>query len=188
MRETKLLKMDSVAILLIDTLVSIDQAVRTNPEYSRIGVVDTAFTRCNTFDETYQYLRMRIKILLTKRRWPGISKLGIVGDTDLWGLVQHLDYDVDYQTKILRKMWRALIHGDTRPANYAYLYDRIQVNKGKPQLFETQIKYVDSSTCMLRALVDSSRVDRLRAAVLLTPIDKYKTYSSKYFSPKKANK
>ena len=47
------------------------------------------------------------------------------------------------QKKVLKILKRLSPLGETRPANYAYLYDRVQVNSKESQLYGTQFAHVD---------------------------------------------
>ncbi|MBS1533035.1 MAG: hypothetical protein JSU01_22230 [Bacteroidetes bacterium] len=67
-----------------------------------------------------------------------------------------------------------LQHHNASPENYAYLTDRMLVNKGKKQLFGTQVR-VNTKTKHTRPLPiqDSTNVDVRRKAVGLSPLKDY---------------
>jgi hypothetical protein len=60
-----------------------------------------------------------------------------------WIIVQHCDHDVQFQNSVLKSMKKYVKSKDVNLENYAYLYDRVNKNLGKEQLYGTQV-YTDS--------------------------------------------
>jgi len=79
-----------------------------------------------------------IKADLAALGWPKISVYGPKADSDAWLLVQHADHDVEFQKSVLVVLEKLLPTKDTRPQNYAYLYDRVAVAEKRPQRYGTQ--------------------------------------------------
>ena len=73
--------------------------------------------------------------------FPGIKENGAQTALHFWLIVQHGDHDVDFQNSVLIAMEKQLTTDNVSTRNYAYLYDRVQKNKNKPQLYGTQIIY-----------------------------------------------
>jgi len=58
--------------------------------------------------------------------------------SNAWLIVQHMDNDVEFQEWFLSKL-------DSASEDFQYLYDRVAVNRGNPQKFNTQRVEVDES-------------------------------------------
>lgn len=66
--------------------------------------------------------------------------------------------------------------GNANPENYAYLFDRVQVNAGKKQMFGTQVDYEVDRTGRAKpknGLIDSVNVDKWRVNYKLEPLKDY---------------
>ncbi len=87
----------------------------------------------------------RIKEIIGQHGWPGSSLVGEIGTHAAWLLVQHADMDPIFQEKCLGLLKKAYLSGEASGRNYAFLYDRVMVNKGERQLYGTQI-YLNSIT------------------------------------------
>lgn len=106
----------------------------------------------------------------------GYDQVGKEGSNHFWRMVQHADHDPTFQKKILRAMKKELKKKNADPKNYAYLFDRVQVNANKKQLFGTQIDYLMETTgrAIPRiGLLDSANVDQLRKEHNLEPLKDY---------------
>lgn len=73
--------------------------------------------------------------------YPGISLNGKETSLHFWLIVQHADHDVVFQEKVLRAMRKEYKKDNVQPNYFALLYDRVQKNKNKPQLYGTQISW-----------------------------------------------
>ena len=70
---------------------------------------------------------------------PRINEDGKETVLHFWLLTQHSEHDVLFQKKVLTAMKRELKKGNASKRNYAYLYDRVQKNLNKSQLYGTQM-------------------------------------------------
>lgn len=109
---------------------------------------------------------------IDRHGWFAISRDGKTADQDAWLLVQHADDDVAYQEKILALLETLKARGDTDAKNYAYLYDRVAVNRGRPQRYGTQGGCRDGQR-FTAPLEDPEQVDALRQAVGLSTLADY---------------
>lgn len=82
----------------------------------------------------------RMKEIITEHGWPDNSLVGEVGAHAAWLLIQHSDTDPIFQEKCLNLLKEAYQKGEASGSNYAFLYDRVMVNKGEKQLFGTQVR------------------------------------------------
>ena len=76
-------------------------------------------------------------------------------------IIQHADHDLDWQSAQLPLIKKAVDQEDLEADNYAYLYDRVQVNAGKPQRYGTQFEDVDyiNKTVKLKPVEDLDQLD-----------------------------
>lgn len=74
-----------------------------------------------------------LKTILQERNWESLAKLGKDTISNAWLLVQHSDHDHQFQAHILKDMAKF-----APDQNYAYLFDRVAINSGRPQYYGTQ--------------------------------------------------
>ncbi|PIB95561.1 hypothetical protein CSW60_13255 [Caulobacter sp. X] len=113
-----------------------------------------------------------IKREVRSRGWFEISRYGREAEKDAWLLAQHADEDIAFQTEILARLDALRTKGETDPKNYAYLYDRVAINNGRPQRYGTQGGCRDGKRFTF-PLEASANVDQLRAEVGLTTLAEY---------------
>ncbi|HWT53066.1 MAG TPA: DUF6624 domain-containing protein [Caulobacter sp.] len=113
-----------------------------------------------------------IKREVRSRGWFEISRYGREAEKDAWLLAQHADDDIAFQAEILTRLDVLRTKGETDPKNYAYLYDRVAANTGRPQRYGTQGGCRDGKRFTF-PLEDSTKVDQLRAEVGLTTLAEY---------------
>ncbi len=108
--------------------------------------------------------------------FPGINMVGKEGSQHFWLLVQHCDQYPAFQKKILKAMDKEVKKQNANANNYAYLFDRVQVNAGQKQRFGTQVTYEVATTGRAIpkiGLQDSAHVDQLRKQYDLEPLKDY---------------
>ncbi|PRD48524.1 DUF6624 domain-containing protein [Sphingobacterium haloxyli] len=106
----------------------------------------------------------------------GYNEVGKEGSNHFWLLVQHCDHDPKFQKQVLKEMEIQVKKNNADPKNYAYLFDRVQVNAGKKQLFGTQVDYLVESTGRAiprNGLIDSANIDTRRTEYGLSPLSEY---------------
>ena len=105
--------------------------------------------------------------------FPGIKENGKETSFHFWLLAQHGDNDIHFQEKILSAMKKELAHNNVDKKNYAFLYDRVQKNKNKPQLYGTQMVWDSKGKHYPYTLKFPEKVNELRAAMGLEPLEEY---------------
>lgn len=115
----------------------------------------------------------KIKAIVAKHGWPTISEYGEYTSQNAWLLVQHMDNDVDFQELILKKLEDLWQKNEIKKANYAYLYDRVQVNRGRLQ------RYGSQGTCVgdkwePKPMEAPEEVDKRRAEMEMSTMAEYK--------------
>jgi uncharacterized protein DUF6624 len=108
-----------------------------------------------------------LKGLVEDLGWPLRYEVGDECGFNAWLLVQHADQDVEFQHRCLDLMRRAP-EDAVDPSNFAYLYDRVMLAGGHPQLYGTQVERVDG-TFRPCSLADPEDVDSRRLAAGLEP-------------------
>lgn len=149
-----------------------DQLIRTE------GFFDNSVDKENT---------LKLKEIIEKIGWPGISKVGKLGASSAWLLVQHADLDVEFQEKCLKLMEENRNDVDNR--HIAYLTDRVRVNKGMNQLYGTQFKGSGSSH-EPHEIEDPENLEERRRFVGLESFEEYKMKmkeSNKKFEERKGD-
>lgn len=114
----------------------------------------------------------RMKELVGKFGWPTRKMVGAKAAGNAWLLVQHADKDPQFQRACLEKMVPLLKSQEVQPQNYAYLYDRVQVNTGNLQRFGTQGK-LENGLAWIQPVENPKRLDAWRKEFGLEPIEEY---------------
>lgn len=100
--------------------------------------------------------------------WPKISVFDVIPCNNFWILVQHQPPDV--QERMLPALKKAVDEGEAEKSEYAYLFDRVQTDEGKPQYWGTQSK-CENGHAVLYPVEDMANVDKRRKAIGLDPLD-----------------
>jgi hypothetical protein len=140
-------------------MVKIDQSVRTGGSISLEKMVAT--------DAAHRSELLRIH---EKYGWPAISLVGKEASSNYWLLVQH--QDLELQRKLLPDLERAANRGEASKSNFAYLFDRVQVNSGKPQHWGSQATCKDGKP-ELSPVDDPAGLAQRRKELFMIPLDRY---------------
>lgn len=105
--------------------------------------------------------------------YPTINTNGKKISHTFWLLVQHCDHDSDFQKAVLKAMKKELNNENVDKVDYAYLYDRVQINIGKKQLYGTQVGYDENYKPYIKKLKNPSTVNKRRKAIGLNTIEEY---------------
>lgn len=119
----------------------------------------------NYKDSVFTVHQSQAERIFNKYGFPGFDKVGKDGSNNFWLIVQHCDKFPVFQQKVLKAMKREVKKGNASPNNYAYLFDRVEVNAGRRQLFGTQLTYEVNTTGRAIpkiGLIDSANVDKRR--------------------------
>lgn len=112
--------------------------------------------------------------IFNKHGFVGFDVAGKEGSRDFWLIVQHLDFNPQFQNEVLKKMKTEVENQNANPENYAYLLDRVQLNTGKKQVFGTQVSY-NWKVCQAypKPLIDSINVNKRRKEIGMEPLEVY---------------
>ena len=79
-----------------------------------------------------------LRSILEDIGWPSIECFSSEERNNAWLIAQHADNDVQFQIYCIQKMFEKWKSSEIQPIHVVYLYDRIEVNSGRKQLFGTQ--------------------------------------------------
>lgn len=103
--------------------------------------------------------------------YPGYDVVGKETSNKYFLLVQHSDFNVQFQQRVLVKMKEQVAQQNASGQNFAYLTDRIELNIGRPQIYGTQIFMSGNTT--IKPCIDTLNLDSRRKSVGLEPINEY---------------
>lgn len=148
---------------------AVDQAVRAQlAENWRDPAVGAELMRVDAENTAW------LKQVVVTFGWPSQSLVGSRAADAAWLLVQHADHDVAFQKEALALMTPLVTQNEVTKKNYAYLYDRVATNEGRPQRYGTQGQCTGAHTWEPNQLEDPTQVDALRRSMDLPPLDDYK--------------
>ncbi len=158
----------------LEDMVTVDQIAANIPKgkYKELSREDWQKFK----DSVFTANKAQAEIMFNKYGFPGFDKVGKDGSQHFWLLVQHCDQYPAFQKRVLKSMNKEVKKRNANPNNYAYLYDRVQVNAGEKQLFGTQVTYEVETTGRAIpkiGLADSVNVDQLRKAYGLDSLKNY---------------
>jgi hypothetical protein len=115
-----------------------------------------------------------LKQILKTWGWVKISEFGETPSQNAWLLVQHADHDVVFQEEVLNLLEGALKTNDVTPQNYAYLWDRVRVNKKELQRYGSQGMCVGKGKWEPKAIEEPvKKLDERRKSMGLEPMSEY---------------
>lgn len=127
-------------------------------------------------DSVFTTHKIQVEKMFNDYGFLGFDKVGKDGSNNFWLIVQHCDKFPEFQKKILKAMDKEVKKNNANPNNYAYLYDRVEANAGRKQLFGTQLNYAVETTGRAYpkfGLIDSVNVDKIRKEYNLEPLKDY---------------
>lgn len=120
--------------------------------------------------------RNRLKAIFTEYGFPTRKLVGRDAMFGVFLMIQHADGDKEWQKSQLTNIEKAVTNGDLDGQSYAYLYDRIKINSGKPQLYGTQFAKVDpiDKVAELAETKDLGNLNKRRRLLGMMPVEMYK--------------
>lgn len=120
---------------------------------------------CGVDVDNTRWLRSRI----ASRGWFKISTSGLDADKAAFLLVQHADRSPDFQSEVLSILEPLVAAGETKPTNFAYLFDRVSVANNRPQRYGTQGRCLATGWTPVVGIEDIDGLEERRLAVGLSP-------------------
>ena len=121
---TQLLNMQSENLNVLEELIT-NGELKTDDYHPKIEAIHLK----NTAD---------IRAIIEQHGWPGMSLVGKDGAQAAWMLVLHAVQDLNFMSKCLNLMRRAVLQGEAERWCLAYLEDRVLLLTGKQQKYGTQ--------------------------------------------------
>jgi hypothetical protein len=112
-----------------------------------------------------------VEKLIALYGWPGKSFVGASGNYTVFLVIQHAGLAT--QEKYFPLMQASVDAGESRPADLAYLQDRILMQQGKKQLYGSQIVFNKTGGQELYPIEDERNVNIRRAKMGLQPLEEY---------------
>jgi hypothetical protein len=142
------------------------------------SIIDSFAKKMNTIDSINL---LKIEKILKEYGWPSTELVGEQGVNTIFLIIQHANAKArNNYSKLLKKAARKDI--SQRP-NYAYLIDKIKMDKGKKQIYGTQLKYVEEKKCFeLFPIKNIKNVDKRREKMFLPNLDEYLKLIEEYYN------
>lgn len=115
---------------------------------------------------------IRIQQIIDLNGWQGKDEIGEEANETLFLCIQHVD-DLTVQEKYLPVLEQAVQAGTAEGWHYAFLVDRIRMNRGEKQVYGTQTITRGGDLDYVVPLEDVDQVDSLRRSVGLEPMSEY---------------
>lgn len=116
--------------------------------------------------------RQMIEAILQQHGWLGPKQVGPKANSAFFLVIQHADFDT--QRRYLPVMREAVQAGRAHPSMLAMLEDRVALREGRPQVYGSQIGFVEETeTHYVLPLADPDGVDARRSSVGLPPLADY---------------
>lgn len=112
----------------------------------------------------------RIREIIDRYGWPGISLVGKAGSEAAWLVVQHAILDRELMQASLALLQSAAARGEAEGWCVAYLEDRMLTMSGQPQTYGTQHDIDENGVAYPLPIKDPARVDALRRKLGLEPL------------------
>jgi hypothetical protein len=167
----------------IDSLYIIDQNVQTDIQEALENKVPfDSIQKLQTIEKgVFDRHIPIIKKIVADNGYPTIKKAGTDASHHFFTLIQHSDSDPTFQSSLLPLLKKLSGKGEVQKKDYAFLYDRVQRNTGKKQLYGTQLSFdskgnlFDSTNKIIipQDLVDPANVDKRRKEMGLEPLEQY---------------
>jgi hypothetical protein len=130
-----------------------------------------------------------VKGILDTYGYPNYALVGQESSSHYFTLVQHSDFNQDFQQRVLKIMRREVLNKTASGKQYAFLTDRIAITKGEPQVYGTQV--VMSGNSKVKPCIAPAKLDKRRKSVGLEPIEDYLKKCNELFyemNPQQRNK
>lgn len=114
----------------------------------------------------------RIRQIIDRYGWLGKDDIGEDANETLFLCIQHVE-DLTVQEKYLPILRQAVEEGRAEGWHYAFLVDRIRMNRGEKQIYGTQTVSRNNTLDYVVPLENPDQVDSLRQSVGLEPMNTY---------------
>jgi hypothetical protein len=161
----------------VDSLKNEDQRWRTaSTELENKGAIDSVKLKKIwskvAIADSLNYIS--VKRIWEQFCYPNSDLLGKEGSHNFWLLMQHQDKHPDFQEEVLSGMKLEVERGKSFPSDYAYLTDRVKVNRHQLQIYGSQMTLnADHTSYAPKPLVEPEAVNERRMNMGLPSIEEY---------------
>jgi hypothetical protein len=125
---------------------------------------------------------VHLKKIVEEHGFPSFELVSQTSSHNFWMMVQHSDFDVKFQKKVLKLMLKEVKKQNASAQDYAYLVDRVKINTGEPQLYGTQFMVKDvNKGYELKPVYKPEELNQRRKEMGLPPIEEYLEKANKLF-------
>lgn len=156
----------------LEKLAEIDQiaAYIRQGEYEKLTIEEWESFK----DSVFRTHQKRMSEIFEEHGFAGFDLVGEAGSSNFWVMVQHSDFDPDFQNRVLEKMKIEVANGNAHPRNYGLLVDRVKLNTGEQQIYGTQVTYnMETGQAFPRNLADSLGANDRRKSLNFEPLEVY---------------
>lgn len=115
---------------------------------------------------------VRVEAIIAQYGFPGKSMVGERGASTVWLVLQHAP--LEKQEQYFPLLTEAAEKGELKKSDWAYLLDRINMHKGLPQVYGSQVvSDPKTGAWVFHPIEDEANVNVRRAAVGLSPLEEY---------------
>lgn len=130
--------------------------------------------------EVFKQNLARLKEIVKVTGWPTLRDMDFEGTQSAWLLVQHADFDVDYQREILGVIKPLAEAGLVPKEQYALLFDRVAKNDKRAQRYGSQGTCSGAGNWEPWQIEAPEQLEVLRASMGLQPMGEYRKRVSKF--------
>lgn len=117
---------------------------------------------------------------LAANGWYRISAFHPAASNAAWLMIQHADRDPAFQQEMLVMLEPLAAQGEIERSDFAYLFDRVAVNAGRPQRYGSQGRCVAKDVWAPNDLENPERVQALRDENNLGSLAEYTVHMHQY--------
>ena len=167
-------EIDTVLLKELEQMVKIDQFAARNPfppaEFNNLSQEQWNAKK----DSIFRANKKRAAVIFEEVGFPGFDIVGIKGSGYFFAIVQHSDFDPNFQKKILDAMLPEVQNQNANKRHFAFLTDRVKKNTGEKLLYGTQVDY-HWFTGKAKPLptIDPENLNKRRAEIGLESIEVY---------------
>ncbi|MBB6131371.1 DUF6624 domain-containing protein [Mucilaginibacter lappiensis] len=171
----QVVKKNAALIKQIDSMFKTDQfwRVEFTKKQRKEKSIYSDETIQSKWEEADRINEQKAKAIIKKYGYPGYDLVGN-SSNNFWAIIQHCDDDIPFQEHALVLMKQQIVKNNASKRKYAYLVDRVLVNKDQKQIYGTQLSR-DNKTGKFSPfpLKDPKSVDKLRQEIGLEPLAVY---------------
>ena len=165
---------DSLLVQELEQMAKADQLAAWNSSppkgYKHLSIEQWRVKK----DSIYRANQKRAEEIFENIGFPGYDVVGPKGSGDFWAIVQHSDFDPEFQKLVLGAMLIEVKKQNASNRQYALLTDRVNINTGEKQIYGSQVEYnLFTGKARSLATIDPENINRRREEVGLEPIEEY---------------